>query len=170
MTHKKTLIIAMLYAASLAATESAAFAQSTFAKSSSGIATQVKATQGQEAAATAQARCVELIKAQTSFEQSIAALTAKTKDLESKSRSVAQSVSTGRGSDKCRIQAEQADVYRETASEHLAYLDNIAESIKNCPSTMTEKLAGAQMAIKKSHEVLERVVIGTEGALLASCR
>ncbi|MBC8049300.1 MAG: hypothetical protein H7X92_04020 [Chitinophagales bacterium] len=145
-------------------------AQSTFNKSSTGVAMRIQATPGQEAAATAQSRCVELIKAQTAFERNIANYATKTKELEAKNKSLTQNASAGRGSDKCKLQAEQANIYRETANEHLDYLDNIAETIKKCPSTMTEKLASAQIGIKKSYEVLERFTIGTEGALATSCQ
>ncbi len=146
-----------------------ALAQSTFQKSPTGLAVRVQATPGQQAAATAQSRCVELIKSQSAFERNIANYAAKSKELEAKSKSLTQTASAGRGSEKCKIAEEQVNLYRDTSTEHLDYLDNIAETIKKCPSTMTEKLASAQVAIKKSYEVLERFTIGTEGALAKSC-
>ncbi|MDX2264288.1 MAG: hypothetical protein NW215_04895 [Hyphomicrobiales bacterium] len=147
-----------------------AVAQSTFNKSSNGVAAKVQATPSQEAAALAQTRCVELIKQQSAFDRSIAGYNAKARELEGKAKALPQNASLTRGSEKCKNQAEQLQALQQNGAEHLAYLDNIAESVKLCPSSMAEKLTAAQIAIKKSHEVIERVAIATEGSLASFCK
>ncbi len=127
-------------------------------------------TPGMAAAAAAQQKCVELIKAQPAFDKNIANYNTTSKELEAKLKSLPQPVSTGGSQERCAMQKEQIANFQSMIQEHYAYLDNIAQAIKFCPAQMTEKLSSAQLALKKSLETLEKVMIATEGVHASSCK
>jgi hypothetical protein len=148
-----------------------AIAQSTFGKSQANVTrTQAQPTETQSAAAAAQTKCVELLKGQPPLDSAITGLNARAKELEAKARALPQSASLGAGSDKCNLQQQIVATYRDNDARHLSYLDHIALAIKFCPAQMTEKLVAAQIALKKSQDVVERMTIAHEGVLSASCR
>jgi hypothetical protein len=173
MSFPKPAIYAVLAAilAAVSAPGMAAEAQSTVGKSQANLTrTQAQPTETQNAAAAAQTKCVELLKGQPALDNAIAGLNAKAKELEAKARSLPQSASLGAGSDRCNLQQQLVATYRENNARHLRYLDHIALAIKFCPAQMTERLVAAQIALKKSQDVVERVTIAHEGVLSASCR